>query len=121
MAEGRWRVMVVDDEADLRELIRLTLEFDDRLEVVFTVPTLEAAMAAAENGHIDLVVLDHWLGGALTGLDAAGRLKTTVPGARILLFTAADGVGAEGSNVDAVLMKSELVDLPRVVIDLLDH
>jgi DNA-binding NarL/FixJ family response regulator len=113
--------MVVDDEPDLRELIRLTLEFDDRLEVVTAVPSLEAALAAAADGDIDLVVLDHWLGGTLTGLEAAGQLKTSAPDARILLFTAEDGVGYATAAIDAVLLKTDLVELPRVVIDLLDH
>jgi CheY-like chemotaxis protein len=121
MAEGRWRVMVVDDEPDLRELIRLTLEFDDRLEVVTAVQSLDDALAAAEDGHIDLVVLDHWLGGPMTGLEAADRIRITAPNTRILLFTAADGFDDATTAVDAVLMKTDLVELPRIVIDLLDH
>ena len=120
MSGARWRVLVVDDEPDLRELIRLTLEFDDRIEVVGSVPTVAAALDQA-GGDIDLVVLDHWLGGPLTGMDVAGRLRESAPDARIVLFTATDSVDDPNHDVDAVLMKTNLVDLTKVAVDLLDR
>lgn len=119
MPGARWKVLVVDDEPDLRELIRLTLEFDDRLEVVRSVPSIADALDSA--GHdIDLVVLDHWLGGPLTGLDVATRLRESAPGARIVLFTAADAVYDRHHEVDAVVLKTNLVDLTNVAVNLLE-
>ena len=119
MPGARWRVLVVDDEPDLRELIRLTLEFDDRLEVVSSVPTIADALDSATE-DIDLVVLDHWLGGPLTGLDVATRLRQSAPDARIVLFTAADAVDDRHHEVDAVVLKTQLVDLTAVAVDLLE-
>jgi DNA-binding NarL/FixJ family response regulator len=119
MSGARWKVLVVDDEPDLRELIRLTLEFDDRLEVVGLAPDIATALSNAD-ADIDLVVLDHWLGGPLTGLDAASRLRQSAPDARIVLFTATDAVEDRNHDVDAVVMKTDLVDLTQVALDLLD-
>lgn len=119
MAGTRWKVLVVDDEPDLRELIRLTLEFDERLEVVQSVPTIADALESA-TVDIDLVVLDHWLGGPLTGLDVANRLRQSAPDARIVLFTAADAVHDTNHEVDAVVLKTDLVDLTQVALDLLE-
>ena len=109
----------MDDEPDLRELIRITLEFDDRLEVVHSVPTIADALESA-TVDIDLVVLDHWLGGPLTGLDVATRLRQSAPGARIVLFTAADAVEDRNHEVDAVVLKTHLVDLTAVAVHLLE-
>ena len=119
MTGARWRVLVVDDEPDLRELIRLTLEFDERIVVVGSVPSVADALDSATE-DIDLVVLDHWLGGPLTGLDVATRLRQTSPDARIVLFTAADAVEDRNHEVDAVVLKTNLVDLTDVAVGLLE-
>ncbi len=119
MTGARWKVLVVDDEPDLRELIRITLEFDDRIEVVGSVPNVADALDSATE-DIDLVVLDNWLGGPLTGLDVATRLRQSSPEARIVLFTAADGVEDRNHEVDAVVLKTNLVDLTDVAVGLLE-
>lgn len=115
---GRWRVLVVDDEPDLRELICLTLSFDGRLEVVRAVGSAEDALESAD--PVDLVVLDHWLGGTVTGLQVAAALRGRWPGVRVLLFTAVDDVDVDielrDSAIDAVLSKPELVRLPEVAL-----
>ncbi|MFW6313860.1 MAG: response regulator [Spirochaetota bacterium] len=66
------RILVVDDEPDIRELIRFSLERDG-LEV-FTVDTGEAALAQAARLKPDLMILDLMLPG-LDGLAVCGRLK----------------------------------------------
>lgn len=109
----------MDDEPDLRELIRLTLEFDERLEVVGSVPTIADALESA-TVDIDLVVLDNWLGGPITGLDVATRLRQSAPDACIVLFTAADAVEDRNHDVDAVVLKTHLVDLTDVAVNLLE-
>ena len=115
---GRWRVLVVDDEPDLRELICLTLSFDGRLQVVRSVGSAEDALESAE--PVDLVVLDHWLGGTITGLQVAAVLRGRWPGVRVLLFTAVDDVDVDielrDAAIDAVLSKPELVRLPEVAL-----
>ncbi|MFW5684392.1 MAG: response regulator [Spirochaetota bacterium] len=81
------RILVVDDERDILELIRFNLEragFD-----VFTVDTGEAALAQAARVSPALVVLDLMLPG-LDGIEVCRRLKSneatgTVP---VLMLTA---------------------------------
>jgi len=113
-------VLVVDDEPDLRELIALTLSLDDRLEVAGVASSGEDALSfvSSPSGLVDLVVLDHWLGGALTGTQVAAELRARWPGVRVLLFTAVDDVDVDltAASVDAVLAKPELVRLPDVAL-----
>lgn len=135
MAGGKWRVLVVDDEPDLRELICMTLRFDGRLDVVSSVGSAEEALATATgstespdgpgggDATIDLVVLDHWLGGPLTGLDVAAALRGRWPDVRVVLFTALDDVEIDlrDGAVDAVLSKPELDRLPEVALHVMSR
>ena len=107
---------MVDDEPDLRELICLTLSFDGRLEVVRSVGSAEDALTSS--GPVDLVVLDHWLGGGVTGMEVAAVLRNRWPDVRVLLFTAVDDVDVDLRDpaIDAVLSKPELVRLPEVAL-----
>jgi DNA-binding NarL/FixJ family response regulator len=117
MGTGRlWNVLVVDDEADLLTLVRLTLEFDDDLNVVATATTAGEALLLAESTHPDLVVLDHMLGGGVTGLQIADELRRSHPSLRVVLFSAAtDVVDLREHRIDAVVPKMELGDLPDVI------
>jgi len=66
------RILVVDDEPDILELIRFSLERDGLQ--VFTVDTGEAALSQASRLKPDLMVLDLMLPG-LDGLAVCRRLK----------------------------------------------
>ncbi|MFW5742509.1 MAG: response regulator [Spirochaetota bacterium] len=81
------RILVVDDERDILELIRFNLEREGF--TVFTVDTGEAALAQANRIAPDLVVLDLMLPG-LDGMEVCRRLKAqaatrTIP---VLMLTA---------------------------------
>lgn len=130
MAGATWRILVVDDEPDLRELIKLTLSFDDRLEVVDAVGDpdtalhlLDAHETAGGEEHIDLVVLDHWLGGPLTGVDIASRVRGRWPNTKVVLFTAVDDVEVDLRNgtISAVLTKPDLIRLPEVALGVMSE
>jgi DNA-binding NarL/FixJ family response regulator len=117
-----WEVLVVEDEADLRRLVRMVIDFDDRLEVTGAVGTGEEAVAMAIATRPDLVVLDHWLGGPLTGLDVAARVREACPRAQLILFTAGCEVDdLNDGGVDAVVLKSDISLLPEVAHRLLRH
>lgn len=110
-----WSVVVVDDEEDVRRLVQLTLQFDDELQVVATARSADEALGMLEDVAPDLVVLDHLLGGPVTGLQVAGRLRAALPATRVILFSAADTViDLRDSNVDAVVSKMDLGSLPDV-------
>ena len=116
-----WQVLVVDDEADLRTLVRLTLEFDDHLAVVATASDAAEALVAAQETHPDLVILDYMLGGPVTGLQVADQLRTAHPGTRVIIFSAAqDVIDLRDGRIDAVVAKMDIGDLPSIVRRVLD-
>jgi CheY-like chemotaxis protein len=65
MAVGRFRVLLVEDEFLVAELIEDMLASLD-CELTATADRLAAAMAAARTGHFDLALLDLALGGVAT-------------------------------------------------------
>lgn len=86
MSAERDRVLIVDDAANLRELLTLLLEVEDDFEVVGTAADGEQAIAAAELLRPDLVLLDLAMP-VMDGLQALPMLRTHVPSARIVIFS----------------------------------
>jgi DNA-binding response OmpR family regulator len=81
-------VLIVDDEPNVVELVRVTLE-DDRIHVLAATSGAEALEVAAE-AHPDLVLLDVHLPD-LSGLEVCRRLRhePAFAGGRIVMLTAA--------------------------------
>jgi DNA-binding response OmpR family regulator len=81
-------VLIVDDEPNVVELVRITLE-DDRVNVLAATSGVEALELAAE-AHPDLVLLDVNLPD-LSGLEVCRRLRgePSFAGGRIVMLTAA--------------------------------
>ena len=83
------RVLLVDDEPDMRMLVRLTLERTEDIEVVGEAESgLEAIELVGEHAP-DVLLLDQMMPGGLTGLETAARVRAAgqdVP--IIVLFTA---------------------------------
>ena len=67
------RILVVDDQADLRLLIRLSLR---SLGEVVQASSAEQALAIVGELLPDLVVLDVWLGQGQSGIDLCRGLRT---------------------------------------------
>lgn len=113
---------VVEDDPKFRTLLRLALREDERLQIEGEVSTAEDALEHARAAQPDLVILDHILEGARTGLDVAPAIKSVSPGSKILLFTAFDvRLEAERSPaIDAFLRKQEVGRLLVVVRELLN-
>jgi DNA-binding response OmpR family regulator len=120
-AARKWDVLVVDDEADLRQLVRLTLEFDESLVVVASASTAAEAIEAAGRVRPDLIILDHWLRGPLTGFDIVGHLRAAAPSARVILFSANDDViDLRDGTIDAIVAKTDLSHLPEIALRILE-
>jgi PAS domain S-box-containing protein len=104
MDGGPLRVVVADDSADDRALLRreLAREFPD-LETV-EVEDAAAFDAALERGDFDLVITDHHLGWT-SGLSVFREVRARLPDVPVIMFT---GTGSEEVAVEA--MKAGLFD-----------
>jgi CheY-like chemotaxis protein len=67
------KILLVEDEPDTRELVRLTLELDGHQ--VLEAATAEEGIARALSGRPDLILMDLSLGGTFDGLEATRRLR----------------------------------------------
>lgn len=114
------RVMVADDNFDMRLLVRATLGGDARLDVVAEAEDGTAALEAFRSTRPDVCVLDYRMPG-LTGLEAGTRILEEDPDARLLLFSAyltpeiTDAADVLGMRC---LRKDLFMDLPTVVVEL---
>lgn len=83
------KILIVDDHADIRRLIRMTLEFEDY--DVREAADGEAALAQARDFQPDLVLLDVMMPGAINGLDVCRRLRAeraAAEGPRVIMLSA---------------------------------
>jgi CheY-like chemotaxis protein len=83
------RVVVVDDDAGIRGLIRLTLEDTGRFEVVGTAGDGDGALRLAAEEQPDVAIVDLGLPDVL-GVDLIPRIHELAPAAHIVIFTGAD-------------------------------
>ncbi len=112
------KILIVEDQADLRKLVRMTLEFGD-------VEIHEAADGAtglhlARELRPDIVLLDVMMPGELDGYQVCERIKSdeTLAGVRVVLLTArgqqTDLEQGRKAGCDAYLVKPfsplELID-----------
>lgn len=113
----RSRILVVDDDEDLRRLLRATFA-DDEFDVTEAGDGREALSAVAAT-HPDVVVLD-WQLPALSGAEVLAELSTQPSRPYIIVLTAfgeADPTGA-----DAFLLKPfSPIELLELIADLLSR
>lgn len=117
---GTVRVLVADDDFDMRLLVRATLGGDERVDVVAEVEDGPLAVQAFRSSGPDVCVLDYRMPG-LTGLEAAAQILTERPDARILLFSAyltPEIVEAADALGISCLRKDRFMDLPAAVVEL---
>lgn len=72
------RILVVDDQQDIRELVRMTLEIDGH--EVHEADNGQAALRLAGQLSPDLMLLDVMMPGGLDGLDVCRRIKQQAGG-----------------------------------------
>lgn len=83
----RERVLVVDDAANLRELLTVLLEVEDDFEVVAAVGDGVQALAKADELEPDIVLLDIAMP-VMDGFAALPELRRRLPDASIVIFSA---------------------------------
>jgi len=82
----RERVLVVDDAANLRELLTVLLDVEDDFEVVGTAADGIQALEKAESLKPDIVLLDLAMP-VMDGLQALPGLRERLPDSRIVIFS----------------------------------
>ena len=112
------RVLLVDDVADVRRLVRIALRFHGGFEVVGEARAGLQAVDLATELHPDVVLLDLGLPD-LAGRDVLTRLREIVPAAKVVVFTGMDHEDRDWFEEHAAgyVLKSEDLDY---LVDLLD-
>lgn len=88
VARGEPRtVLVVDDEADLRDVLRLRLEADGRFQIIGEADDGQTAIDLAEELQPDVVLLDLLMPG-LDGREALPGIVAAAPTSMIVIFSA---------------------------------
>jgi DNA-binding response OmpR family regulator len=111
---ARRRVLVVEDNEDIRLLLRLWLSDDARCAEVVEADSVVAALAATRGGDYDAVVLDFMLGDG-TATDCLPQLRQAWPAARIVVYTASLRVAREARMLE--LGADLLVEKVSVVVE----
>lgn len=115
------RVLVVDDEREICDLITIWLDDDPRCERVLQAHDLEAAIELADHERPDVIVLDFQVG-PHTSVEALPALRQICPDARIVIHTgsrdAAVLANVEGHGADDIVEKAttSLPDLVDIVL-----
>jgi len=106
--------LIIEDDPDIQLLIETILSMDPHFTPANVTESAEEALESARTRDPILIVLDHGLAGALTGLDAAPQLKAMAPRAKIVLFTARTELMAAADQepaIDAFLLKTDSTQL----------
>lgn len=87
------RIMLVEDNVEYREVVRLALEQSQGVELTSQFGTAEIALRTLQNAspgeHPDLVLLDLRLPG-ISGIDAIPRFRDRAPNTKIIILTQSD-------------------------------
>lgn len=123
------RVVVVDDEGDLRLLVRQALELHGDFEIVGEASDGHGAIEAARRLEPDAIVLDLGLPD-LAAADVIASVRRASDRARIVVFSgtdaddrvqeadAADGYVSKGGDLDVLLHAIRAAVLPPMVASL---
>ena len=117
----RIRLLIVDDQADVRFLIRVIVEEEPRIELVGEADGADTALAELDAAAPDVVLLDAMMP-RVDGYELAPTLRERRPGMAIVLLTAHVDESvrerARTSGIDHVLGKDEFDRIPALVVQL---
>ena len=117
-------VLIVDDAEDFRELLRLCLARNARINIVGEATNGEEALTEVAARHPDVVILDLSMP-VMDGLEAAPLIKQENPGVKIVVlsgFRASDlAAKAIAAGADAYVEKSVfLTELESAIFAVVD-
>jgi two-component system, cell cycle sensor histidine kinase and response regulator CckA len=108
------RVLVVDDQDVVRDVIRLTLE-GAGYTVLEAASPLEAIALVRSGPPIDLLVTDVVMP-EMDAFELAGRITSEVPGVRILYTSGYTDAAAEGPFIQKPFTPAQLVEKVSAVL-----
>jgi CheY-like chemotaxis protein len=124
------RVLLVDDEPDMRMLVRLMLERPGDIDVVGEAASGEEAVSQTEALAPDCLLLDYMMPGSIDGIETTRRIRSGGRphngddrdgnrGPGIVMFTAYSTAElrdlALGVGVDRVLSKDDFSQVPTAL------
>jgi CheY-like chemotaxis protein len=105
-------VLLVEDNDDIRFLLRFWLESDDRCGSVWEAASPAEAIEQARSRQLDVMIVDYMLTGG-TALDCLAELRRLRPQAWIVVYTANRAVaiqaGVLSMGADVLLEKVQVV------------
>jgi DNA-binding NarL/FixJ family response regulator len=119
--DGLCRVLLADDVAEIRMLLRLTLELDGRFEIVGEARNGAEAVKLASRKRPDVVILDLAMP-VMDGFAAIPRICEKSPESKILVLSAFDPSTCDhvlSLGADAYMVKGEAIH-ESVVPELID-
>jgi CheY-like chemotaxis protein len=106
------RVLVVDDDRSIRDVLRIALSVEDGVGEVLSAGNGDEAVTVARDFAPDVVVLDEQMP-AMTGGEAAAEIRRMAPDTRIIAFSAA--LQSKPDWADELFVKGEMPDLRTVI------
>jgi DNA-binding NarL/FixJ family response regulator len=102
------RILLADDNPDLRSALRLLLETRLEVELIVEARDMEHVLAQVEDAHPDCIILDWELPGRPTR-ERVTVLRTLVPGLKVIAFSARpeSRPDALAEGVEAFICKTE--------------
>ncbi|HJR45612.1 MAG TPA: response regulator transcription factor [Actinomycetota bacterium] len=113
---GHRKVLIVDDDPGIRQILRLILEVEDFDVVGEAVDGIEAVPQAVAS-QPDFIVLDEQMP-RRGGEETAAMIRNMVPEAQIIAFSAI--LDAKPAWADAFLRKQNINDVAPLVEGLID-
>lgn len=89
MEENFYRIVIIEDNQELRALYEEMIRSDDGLEVVGSYSSCEESLKRFPKDNPDLVIIDLTLHG-MSGIEGIGKLRKISPKLKILVLTVHD-------------------------------
>lgn len=81
------KVLIVDDQRMVREMIKLNLEKLENIKIVNSIENAQMAEMFCSNGQIDLIIMDICTDNGESGLEASRNIKKYYPNIKIIIVT----------------------------------
>jgi CheY-like chemotaxis protein len=114
-------VLIVDDEEDVRRLVRFNLELDRRFHVIDDVESGDLAVVSVRRNRPDVVLLDMMMPG-MNGGEVLSQVRRLSPNTKVVMYSAASVAACEyltAHGADLYLPKTtQIVDLSEQIANL---